>query len=69
MRTKNVDIAFYDMLKILYTRNFSLRKFSRKQFFREKCFHPDLRLDRRKLTFTDASDMEKQNKNNLKAIE
>ena len=66
MRTKNVDIAFYDMLKILYTRNFSLWKFSRKRFFfREKSFHSDLRLDRRKLTFTDASDTEKQNKNNL----
>ena len=33
--------------------------------FGEKCFHSDLRLDRRKLTFTDASDTEKQNKNNL----
>ena len=55
-----MDIAFYDMLKILYTRNFSLRKFSRKRFFREKCFHSDLRLDRQKLTFTDASDTEKQ---------
>ena len=65
MRTKNVDIAFYDMFKILYTRNFSLRRFSQKRFFREKCFHSDLRLDRRKLTFTDASDTEKQNKNSL----
>ena len=39
--------------------------FRENDFFREKCFHSDLRLDRRKLTFTDASDTENQNKNNL----
>ena len=60
MRTNNVDIAFYDMLKILYTRTFSLRKFSRKVFpFGLQVRLPEL----------DACDTEKQNKNNLKAIE
>ena len=62
MRTKNVDIAFYDMLKI---HSVPYESFRENDFFREKCFHSDLRLDRRKLTFTDASDTEKQNKNNL----
>ena len=42
--------------------------FRENNFFREKCFHSDLRLDRRKLTFTDASDTEKQNKNDCKRL-
>ena len=56
MRTNNVDIAFYDMLKILYTRTLSLRKFSQKVFqFGLQVRPPEV----------DASDTEKQNKNNL----
>ena len=35
---KNVDMAFYDMLKILYTRTFSLRKFFAKTIFSRKVF-------------------------------
>ena len=31
--------------------DFKHTKFFAKQFFHEKCFHSDLRLDRRKLTF------------------